>query len=251
MTDTTAQPRTAFITGGARGIGRAFAEALVADGTRVVLADIDETAAAQAAADLGPAVALGVACDIADETSVQRAVDEAVAHFGGLDILINNAGKHLMAWSRPVTEISTAGWREILDVNVLGVVNCARACRPHLSRSGAGAVLNISSVSGFAATDVYGITKLAVRGLTAALAKEFAPDGTRVNCLAPGPMDSESAMADLPEELLRDFIANKQLIQRQGRMADLVGAMRFLCGADSAFITGETLIVGGGHPLRV
>jgi len=242
--------RVAFITGGARGIGRVFAEALVQDGVRVVLADVDPAAGEAAAGEIGPD-ALAVVCDTADEASVDRAVALAADRFGRIDILINNAARHLMAWSRPVTEIGSAGWREILDVNVLGVVNCARACRPHLRASGAGTVLNMSSVSGFSATDVYGITKLAVRGLTLALAKEFAGDGIRVNCLAPGPMDSESAVADLPESLLRSFIEDKQLIKRQGRMADLVGAMRFFCSADSAFVTGETLVVGGGHPLRL
>ena len=186
-----------------------------------------------------------------DEASTNEAVESTVEHFGGIDILINNAARHLMAWSQPVTEISTQGWRDILDVNVLGIVNCARACRPHLRAAGTGSILNISSVSGFTSVDVYGITKLAVRGLTVALAKELAVDGVRVNCLAPGPMDTEAAVADLPESLVRGFIEDKQLIKRQGRVADLVGAMRFFTSADSSFVTGETLIIGGGFPLRV
>ena len=156
-----------------------------------------------------------------------------------------------MAWSRPVTEVTTAQWRDILDVNVLGIVSCARACRPHLRASGSGTILSISSVSGFTSVDVYGITKLAVRGLTVALAKELAEDGIRVNCIAPGPMDTEAALADLPESLVRDFIDSKQLVKRQGRVGDLVGAMRFFCSPASSFVTGETLIVGGGFPLRV
>jgi 3-oxoacyl-[acyl-carrier protein] reductase len=243
--------RVAFITGGARGIGRAFAEALVEDGCHVVLADVSTEAAETASKEIGTDRALGVTCDVADEETVTAAVDAAVERFGGIDVLINNAARHLMAWSRPVTEVSTAQWRDILDVNVLGIVNCARACRPHLRASGSGAILSISSVSGFTSVDVYGVTKLAVRGLTVALAKELAADGIRVNCIAPGPMDTEAALADLPETLVRDFIDTKQLIKRQGRVADLIGAMRFFCSPASAFVTGETLIVGGGFPLRV
>lgn len=243
--------RVAFITGGARGIGRAFADALVQDGVKVVLADADPAAAEQASVEIGAEHALGVPCDVGDEAGVQRAVELAVRRFGGIDILINNAARHLMAWSRPVTEVTTEQWRDILNINVLGIVNCARAARPHLARSGAGAVVNISSVSGFTSVDVYGITKLAVRGLTTALAKEFADHGIRVNCIAPGPMDTEAAKADLPESLLREFIDNRQLIKRQGHVADLVGAMRFFCSPDASFVTGETLAVGGGFPLRV
>jgi 3-oxoacyl-[acyl-carrier protein] reductase len=247
----TSRARVAFITGGARGIGRAFADALAEDGCAVVLADASAEAAEAASKEIGTDRALGVHCDVADEPTVVAAVAAAVDRFGGIDVLINNAARHLMAWSRPVTEVTTAQWRDILDVNVLGIVNCARACRPHLRASGSGAILSISSVSGFTSVDVYGITKLAVRGLTVALAKELADDGIRVNCIAPGPMDTEAAMADLPESLLREFIDGKQLIKRQGRVGDLVGAMRFLCSPASSFVTGETLIVGGGFPLRV
>ncbi|MDG4834383.1 SDR family NAD(P)-dependent oxidoreductase [Solwaraspora sp. WMMD1047] len=249
MTDD--RSRVAFITGGARGIGRTFADALVADGHRVVLADASVPDAEIAAAELGADRALAAYCDVADEDSVRAAVDATVDRFGGIDILINNAGRHLMSWSRPVTDVTTEAWRDILDVNVLGIVNCARACRPHLRAAGDGAILSVSSVSGFTSTDVYGVTKLAVRGLTVALAKAFADDGIRVNCLAPGPMDTAAALADLPDELLTEFIENKQLIRRQGRTADLVGAMRFFCSPESSFVTGETLIVGGGFPLRV
>lgn len=242
--------RIAFITGGARGIGRAFADALVEDGDRVVLADIDVPAARRASEEIGAERAVGLECDVADPESVERAVAAAVERFGRIDILINNAALHLMAWSRPVTEVSTQQWRQILDVNVVGIVNCARACRPHLREVG-GVIVNISSVSGFTSVDTYGVTKLAVRGLTVALAKELAPDGIRVNCIAPGPMDTEAAMADVPESLLRDFIENRQMIKRQGRVADLIGALRLFCSPASSFITGETLIVGGGYPIRI
>lgn len=240
-----------MITGGARGIGRTLADAWVKQGARVALADLDLVEAETAAAELGPESALGVQCDVGDDASVAVAVDAIAAWGGGLDCVVNNAGLHLMAWSKPPTEITSEGWMSIFSVNVVGIVRCARSARAHLAASENGSIINISSVSGMVPRDVYGVSKLAVRGVTTALAAEFAADGIRVNCLAPGPMDTPAAMADLPEDLIADFIASKQLIARQGRTGDLVGPAQFLASDDAAFVTGETVIVGGGYPLRI
>ncbi|WP_235490032.1 SDR family oxidoreductase, partial [Frankia sp. AvcI1] len=98
-------------------------------------------------------------------------------------------------------------------------------------------------------TSPYAVSKLAVRGLTVAFATEFAPDNIRVNAISPGLMDTESAMADLPAELVRDIIDQRQLIHRQGRVADIVAALIYLCSAEGGFVTGETLKVTGGFPL--
>ena len=247
------EQRVAFITGGARGIGRQFALALGRDSANIAIADIDiETArcTANELEQLGVA-ALAVKCDVSDERSADEAAKQVADHFGGIDILINNAALHLMSWSIPVTQASSDQWRQILDVNVIGIVNCARACRPYMKAGGGGAIINMASVSAFTSVDVYGVTKLAVRGLTVALAKELASDHIRVCGLAPGPMDSEAALADLPEELVTRFVEDLQLVKRKGRMTDLVGAMLFLTSDQASFITGETLIVGGGYPLRV
>jgi 3-oxoacyl-[acyl-carrier protein] reductase len=245
--------KVAFITGGARGIGRVYAEALGGIGMAIVIADRDAKATKEAVDELTAMGirSFGVQCDVGQEESVNSAAAEVEAEFGRLDVLINNAALHLMAWSRPVTEISTAAWREILDVNVLGIVNCSRAFRPLMQVAGGGVIVNQSSVSGFTALEVYGITKLAVRGLTTALAKELAGDNIRVYGIAPGPMDSESALADLPPELITKFVNEFQLIKRPGRMQDLVGVLKFFCSDDASFITGETMIVGGGYPLRI
>jgi len=139
---------------------------------------------------------------------------------------------------------------------VIGIVNCARCCRPQMRARGGGVVLNMSSVAGFMPlpdfgfTSSYAISKLAVRGLTVALADELAPDGIRVVGIAPGGTRSESAGDALaPGHLER--LVDHQLIRRQGTMADLVGPMLFLCSPQAAMVTGETMIVGGGFPLRL
>ncbi|HEV3113356.1 MAG TPA: SDR family oxidoreductase [Candidatus Binataceae bacterium] len=245
--------KVAFITGGGRGIGETYARALAAEGAAVVLAEIDMPAAQGVAASIaeGGARALAVPCDVAEEESVDAAVARAVEHFGGVDILINNAAKHLTEYAGKPTELARAKWRLMLDVNVIGIVNCAAACRSSMRERGGGVIINQSSIAGFDPTTPYGISKLAVRGLVVALAKELAPDGIRVYGIAPGPVDSPSAMADLPPALLDGFINRLQLVKRQGRMADLVGAVLFFCSAEAGFITGETLVIGGGYPLRI
>jgi 3-oxoacyl-[acyl-carrier protein] reductase len=245
--------KVAFITGGGRGIGETYARALVAEGAAVVLAEIDVPAAQDVAASIVGAGgrALALACDVTDQESVETAVARAVDHFGGVDILINNAAKHLTEYAGKPTELPRAKWRLMLDVNVIGIVNCSAACRPSMRSRGGGVIVNQSSIAGFDPTTPYGISKLAVRGLVVALAKEFGPDGIRVFGIAPGPVDSPSAMADLPQSLLDEFINRHQLVKRQGRMADLVGAVLFFCSPESSFITGETLVIGGGYPLRI
>jgi 3-oxoacyl-[acyl-carrier protein] reductase len=245
--------KVAFITGGGRGIGETYARALAAEGAAVVLAEIDLPAAQGAAAGIEDrgGRALALECDVADEASVDAAVARTTAHFGGIDILINNAAKHLMEYGVKPTELPRAKWRLMLDVNVIGIVNCAAACRGSMRERGGGVIINQSSIAGFDPGSAYGISKLAVRGLVVGLARELAPDGIRVYGIAPGPVDSPLAMADLPKELLDTFINRHQLIKRQGRMQDLVGAVLFFCSSEASFITGETLMIGGGYPLRV
>jgi NAD(P)-dependent dehydrogenase (short-subunit alcohol dehydrogenase family) len=245
--------KVAFITGGGRGIGETYARALAAEGASIVLAEIDLPAAQAVAASIEDkgARALAVECDVADQNSVDAALARAIEQFGGVDILINNAAKHLMEFNTKPTELSREKWRLMLDVNVIGIVNCSAACRKSMRERGGGVIINQSSIAGFDPTTPYGVSKLAVRGLVVALAKELAPDGIRVYGIAPGPMDSPRAMEDLSPELLEQFINRNQLVKRQGRMTDLVGAVLFFCSAEASFITGETLMIGGGYPLRV
>jgi NAD(P)-dependent dehydrogenase (short-subunit alcohol dehydrogenase family) len=245
--------KVAFITGGAIGFGRAFARALAAEGAAIAIADIDAPAGELLAKELEAAGqrAFAVACDVADERQVEAAVAASVARLGGIDVLINNAGKHLMKYNQPFGVLPRDELRALFEVNVIGVVNCSLACRPSLAARGGGAILNISSMAGHTNTTPYSVSKLAVRGLTVAFATEFAPDRIRVNAISPGLMATENAMADLPRALVDDFVENKQLIHRKGEMRDIVNAMLYLCSDEASFVTGETLRVTGGHPLYV
>jgi 3-oxoacyl-[acyl-carrier protein] reductase len=244
--------RTAMITGGAIGFGRAFARALVAEGASVVIADIDADMAERTAASLvsNGGQAIAVDCDVADTERVDAAIDAAIERFGGIDIVINNAGLHLMKYNQPFGMLSRNEIRSLFDVNVMGVINATLACRDSMRQRGGGVVLNISSMAGYMSATPYAVSKLTVRGLTVAFATELAPDRIRVNAIAPGLMNTENALADLPTPLIDEFVQRLQLVHRLGKMDDVVSAMLFLCSDEASFITGETLKVSGGYPLN-
>ena len=244
--------RTAFITGGAVGFGRSFARALVAEGAGVALADIDVVKARHTADELVSAggKAIAVECDVADPDRVEAAVASTVAEFSGIDIVINNAGLHLTKYNQPFGALSRKDVRDLFDVNVMGVINVTLACRDAMRERGGGVVLNISSMAGYMSATPYAVSKLTVRGLTVAFATELAPDRIRVNAIAPGLMNTENALADLPRTLIDEFTYRLQLVRRLGTMDDVVSAMLFLCSDEASFITGETLKVSGGYPLN-
>lgn len=243
----------AVITGGAIGLGRAAATALSAAGAAVALLDIDGPAAERTAAELrsGGARAFAVHCDVADEDQVVAAVDAVVTEFGGIDILVNNAALHLLRYNQPFAELPRPELRKLFDVNVIGVVNCTLAAASSMRTRGGGVIVNISSMAGYLSATPYGVSKLAVRGLTTAFAAELAPDRIRVNAIAPGLTATESTLADVPYSLMQRIVTEHQLINRPGTMDDVVSALLYLCSEQSSFITGETLKVSGGYPLNV
>lgn len=238
--------KVAFVTGGARGIGRTLAEGFVAAGAKVVLGDIDVATAHSAAAEFPAGTALATACDVTDRASISAAFDAAVTAFGGIDILVNNAARHHYDVNVPPTQLEPKKWRQILEVNVMGTVNCSTLAAVEMKKRGGGAILNLSSIAGYEVTTSYGVTKLAIRGLTVAMAAELAADNIRVNAIAPGFMNSQTVLDDVPQAVADMFINDFQLIKRQGKMTELVGAARLLCSDEGSFITGETIIIGGG-----
>lgn len=244
--------KVAVVTGAGGGIGRTMANALAEEGAHIVAADID-TAKAEATADdviAKGAEAISVTTDVSDTWSLTGLVEEVVTAFGGVDILVNNAGRHLREYYRKSTEIDEDAVRELFSVNVLGTLFAVRACLPSMRMRGGGVIVNRSSVAAYAPRNAYAASKLAVGGLTIALADELAPDHIRVNALAIGLLDTSLTMKALSLDQHESVVAQQKL-HRHGRLEDVIGPLLFLATDDSAFVTGQTVVVDGGRVDRI
>lgn len=244
--------KIAFITGAARGFGKGFAEALSARGATAVIADLDVAEAERAAEGIRNTggSALAVECDVSDEAGVERAMRRVVDAHGGVDILINNAGLHSEAYNEPMTKSGVAKLRRLFDVNLMGVIICSLAARPAMVGRPGATIVNISSSASYGCNTAYGVSKLAVRGLTVSLAHEFGGDGIRVNAIAPGLIFTDTIRAELSEATVR-HVLGQQVIAREGAVDDIVETMLYLCSPRSSFMTGETLRVSGGFTLTI
>jgi NAD(P)-dependent dehydrogenase (short-subunit alcohol dehydrogenase family) len=239
--------KVAIVTGGAQGIGRAIADRLAAGGARIVIADLKGADAA--AADFPDGVGLTV--DVAAEDDVARMASETVERCGRIDILVNNAGLYASLAMRPFEQIPVDEWRQVMDVNVLSMFLTCRAVVPHMREQGGGRIVNISSGTPFRGVPFvlhYVTSKGAIVALTRALAKELGGDEILVNCVAPGFTMSEG-VREHPEviEALRDVSVSSRTIKRDMVPEDIVGAVAFLCGPESTFLTGQTMVIDGGQ----
>jgi NAD(P)-dependent dehydrogenase (short-subunit alcohol dehydrogenase family) len=241
--------KVAIITGAAQGIGLGIARVFVAEGARVVLADVNDAAGAAAARDLG-APAAYVRADVTSEEAVRDLVAAALARFGRLDIVVNNAG---VVAVQTVEESSVEDWDRVMAINVRSIFLTAKHALPHLRAAG-GSILNVASVSSFVAqqgTPAYCASKGAALMLTKSLALDYGRAGIRVNCICPGITDTpmlryHARHADDPEAHLR------QRLERvpSGTMLypdDMGRAAAFLCSDEAAGITGTSLVVDGGY----
>jgi len=241
--------KVAIITGGGGALGAATAQGLAQAGAAVVLADVNLEAAQTVAADITQAgrAALAVACDVAATASVAGLVEQTVARFGGVDILVNNAAIYP---ARPWTAISEAEWDRVFAVNIKSYYLCARAVYPFMTARGGGKIINLSSITFFLGKWAnlldYVSTKGAVVGFTKALARELGPENIQVNCIAPGafPTDAEKIHPD-PAGYERMVLEN-QAIKRRGQPTDIANAVLFFASPLSDFITGQSLLVDGG-----
>lgn len=244
--------RTAVITGGGRGFGKAFGHALAARGAHVVLTDIDAVAGEEAATEIKAAggEASAVQCDVADEAQVAAMVADVVERRGGIDILINNAGLHSAEFSVPMAQTGVARLRRLFDVNVMGVIICTLAARDAMAGRPGASIVNLSSSASYGCPTAYGASKLAVRGLTMTSAHELGPDGIRVNAIAPGLIFTDTIRKELPEAVIKR-VMDEQILRREGAERDIVEAMLYLCSDRASFVTGETLRVSGGFTLAI
>ena len=239
--------KVAIVTGGSQGIGRAVAEGLADAGARIVIADLQGAEEAAAAFPDG----VGVSADVANEDDVRRLVAEVVDRCGAVDVLVNNAGLYASLEMRPFDQIPLEEWRKVMDVNVASMVLMCREVVPAMQERGGGKIVNISSGTPFRGVPFllhYVTSKGAIVALTRALAKEVGKDGILVNCVAPGFTMSAGVEAH-PDviEKLRDVSVSARTLQRDQVPEDVVGAVVFLCGPESDFVTGQTIVIDGGQ----
>jgi NAD(P)-dependent dehydrogenase (short-subunit alcohol dehydrogenase family) len=239
--------RVAIVTGGAQGIGNAIAQGLAGEGARIVVADLERAEEAAAAFPDG----LGVTADVSSAEDVARVAEETVVRYGRIDILVNNAGLYASLPMQPFDEIPVQEWQRVMEVNVFSMFLCCRAVVPYLRTQGGGKIVNISSGTPFRGVPFllhYVTSKGAIVAFTRALAKELGGDAIHVNCVAPGFTLSEGVKAQ-PEviERLRDVSIASRTLQRDQVPEDVVGAVVFLCGPGSDFVTGQTIVIDGGQ----
>lgn len=243
--------KSAIVTGGGKGIGRQMAEGLAAAGADIVLCARNAERCEQTAAELAElgVKTLGLGCDVRDPDQVQAVVARTVADFGGVDVLVNNAGT---VWGATPEDMPLEGWQKVVDVNLTGVFLFSQAAGRAMIERGSGSIVNIASVAGIHGappeivnTVVYHATKGGVISFTRDLAWKWAAHGIRVNAIAPGWFPSD--MANFVLENAGEELVRRVPLGRFGGPEDLKGPVVFLASDASAYVTGHTLVVDGGQ----
>lgn len=256
MSHSASSPRSetpiVIVTGGGSGIGLASAEELLRRGSTVVITDIDDGRAVEASQQLTHlGMSLPVRADMSDATDVAHLVELVSNKYGRIDAVINNAGAQQ---SGPVTDFSEAEWDHLLGLNPKSCFLSAKYAAPVLAQAGGGAIVNISSVAGIRGgpgQSAYAASKGAIIALSRSLAVELAPQSIRVNCLAPGWIDTDFNSPAIENmgglEAFHTMIESTVPMKRQGNPSEIAKAAAFLALPDSSYMTGQILVVDGGQ----
>lgn len=235
--------KIAVVTGGGRGIGRAIVKRFAQAGAQVVIAELDAENGQATVADVIAAggTAHFIATDTGDRASVDAMVQATLTHYGGLHILVNNAG--LTGENGHFLDVTQETWDRVLRVNQSGIFYCGQAAARHMAQAGGGVFINLSSVNGAvpqARCVAYAAAKAAVESITKSMAIDLAPYGIRANAIAPGPIQTHEPEDAPPRP------NDKTLLNRNGLTAEIAAAALFLAADESSYITGQTLVVDGG-----
>jgi NAD(P)-dependent dehydrogenase (short-subunit alcohol dehydrogenase family) len=240
--------KVAIVTGTSRGLGQSFARALARAGADLVLTTRDAPSLKPFQAEmesLGRKV-LPLSLDVRDHQSIQAMAEAAIAHYGKIDVLVNNAGCNVR---KPALDVTWEDWNLILDTNLRGTFFVAQAVARHMIQRGYGRIINIGSVTcvaGSAGLGPYGASRGGVKQLTMSLADDWGPHGITVNCLAPGWFKTRQNAALYEDQQWVEYLQDRIPLKRPGQPQDLEGAVVFLASDASAYITGQTLLVDGG-----
>lgn len=245
------ESKVAIVTGAGQGIGEHYAKALAAEGAAVTIAEINADNAKRVADEINASGgrATHLATDVASEDSCAECVAETIKSFGGVDFLINNAAIFAGMRRKPWMEIELDYYRRFMAVNVESVFLMSRAVYPAMKERGGGVIINQSSTAALYAGNYYGLAKLAVNGLTIALAKELGPQGIRVNGVAPGPTNTEATRTSVSDERLQ-LVLDGLPLRRLGETQDIVNTVLFLLSDEASWVTGQTWAVDGGQIMR-
>ena len=241
--------KSIIVTGGAKGIGRACCESLAREGAQIVLADIDEKLGLQATEEIqkNGNNALFFRHDVTSESSWDELTASATLEFGGVDVLVNNAGILLM---KPLTETTLEEWNNVLNVNVTGTFLGTRAVFQTMRNKGGGSIINLSSIYGLVGAPqaaAYEASKGAVRLFSKGAATEYAEYGIRVNSVHPGVIDTPMAHHLLLEEEMKNAVLGPTLLKRAGLPEEIAAAVLFLASDESSFMVGSEMVVDGGY----
>ena len=246
--------KVVIVTGGAQGIGKAYALRLGDEGAKVVVADIKDAGAVAEMVAAAGVESLALRTDVTDEGSTREMAAKTVERFGRIDVLVNNAAFFSTIVKKPFYDISAAEWDAVMAVNLKGPFLCAKAVYPHMQQQGKGKIINISSGAFYRGLPDflhYVTTKGGIVGFTRSLAREVGAAGIRVNAIAPGYTETDILKENPqdPAEFAQAILASR-CVKRPETPEDITGTLVYLASDDSDFVTGQTIVVDGGTAMN-